>query len=229
MRLAAAIFVAIQLSATVSAATLRGRVVSISDGDTLTVVDSRNQQYRVRLSGIDAPESGQSFGRISKYNLSSLVAGRSVTVDYHKFDRYGRLVGKVTLAELDINLQQIRSGLAWVYTDFEAELSSDDANAYRAAEREARKGLRGLWADADPKAPWVFRRSARARDQVESRPLLDTSTAQIEKSVIANRRSHVFHRPDCPDYLKVAPHNRVTFASVSEAEKAGYRQAKNCP
>ena len=74
---------------------LAGKVVAIADGDTLTVLDSVNAQHRIRLQGIDAPESGQAFGTRSKQHLSDLVFGKQVTVEYDKKDRYGRTLGKV--------------------------------------------------------------------------------------------------------------------------------------
>ena len=88
-----------------AAATLTGRVVSIADGDTVTVLDSSNQQHKIRLSGIDAPEKankkvpldvgGQPFAEQSKRHLSDLVFNKQVTVEWSKKDRYGRTVGKV--------------------------------------------------------------------------------------------------------------------------------------
>ena len=214
-----------------SAATLHGHVVSIADGDTLTILDAQYEQHRIRLQGIDAPESAQAFGKVSKHNLSSLVAGREVTVEYQKLDRYGRVVGKVTVDGVDLDLEQVRAGLAWVYTDYEGELSQDDRIAYRTAEREARRLRLGLWADNTPTPPWVFRRRGReARSNVPKRLAAGNASPVLPPgAIIGNRRSHIFHRPDCPDYLKVSPTNRVLFATASEAEAAGYREARNCP
>jgi len=77
------------------AATLTGRVVGVTDGDTITVLDSTNDQHKVRLAGIDAPEKVQPFGARSKAHLSSLVYGKTVIVEFVKFDKYQRMVGKV--------------------------------------------------------------------------------------------------------------------------------------
>jgi endonuclease YncB( thermonuclease family) len=63
-----------------SAISLTGRVVKIADGDTLTVLDARNEQYKIRLSDIDAPESGQPYGTVSRQNLGALVSSQRVTV-----------------------------------------------------------------------------------------------------------------------------------------------------
>jgi endonuclease YncB( thermonuclease family) len=74
---------------------LTGEVVALSDGDTITVLDSSNVQHKVRLAGIDAPESKQAFGTVSRQHLAALVFRKQVTVEWFKRDRYGRIVGKV--------------------------------------------------------------------------------------------------------------------------------------
>ena len=101
-------------------------VVGVSDGDTITVKDSKNPQIKVRLAGIDAPEKGQDFADRSKQNLSDLVFGKTVLLEGRKVDRYGRLVVKVLVNGIDINLQQVRSGLAWHFKAYESEQSAAD-------------------------------------------------------------------------------------------------------
>lgn len=98
---------------TLPAAEIHGRVVSVADGDTLTVLDANHQQHRIRLAGIDAPEKKQAHGNRSKVHLSDLVFGKSVSVDWTKKDKYGRSIGKVLVGSTDANLQQIKAGLAW--------------------------------------------------------------------------------------------------------------------
>ena len=71
----------------VQADTLIGRVVRVTDGDTIVVLDSANAQHKIRLTGIDAPERKQAFGTKSKDHLSDAVAGETVVVDYSKRDR----------------------------------------------------------------------------------------------------------------------------------------------
>lgn len=98
-----------------SVRTLEGRVVGVADGDTITVLGAGNRQTRVRLQGIDAPESRQAFGQASKRNLSDLVFDKQVVVEYEKTDSYGRTLGKVVAFGRDVNLEQVRAGLAWHY------------------------------------------------------------------------------------------------------------------
>jgi endonuclease YncB( thermonuclease family) len=95
--------------------TLTGRVVRVTDDDTIVVLDSANTQHKIRLTGIDAPERGQAYGTKSKEYLSDSVADKLVIVEYSKRDRYQRILGKVLLEDEDMNLDQIKAGLAWHY------------------------------------------------------------------------------------------------------------------
>jgi endonuclease YncB( thermonuclease family) len=137
--------------------TLSGKVVRILDGDTVEVLDANRRTERVRLAGIDAPESKQPFGTQAKRALSSLIAGKIVTVDWHKRDRYDRLVGTLMVDEKDVNLTLVRAGYAWWYREYAGEQSSSDRRLYEAAEKAARRDGVGLWTDPRPIAPWDWR------------------------------------------------------------------------
>jgi endonuclease YncB( thermonuclease family) len=141
--------------------TISGRVVGVADGDTLTVLDSRKQQHKVRLIGIDAPEKAQPFGERSKQSLSDLAYNRNVLVQTHKRDRYGRVLGTVLLDGIDLNLVQINRGLAWHYKAYAREQTHNDRSRYAMTEEVARSDRRGLWRDAEPTPPWAWRKSAR--------------------------------------------------------------------
>jgi endonuclease YncB( thermonuclease family) len=142
-----------------------GRVVRIADGDTLTVLDAMNVQHRIRLQGIDAPESHQAFGTQSKKNLSDLVFDKEVTAICDKADQYGRLVCKIMLGDKDINLEQVKAGMAWHYKDYQREQSAEDRDLYARAENEAHAARWGLWIDTNPTEPSEFRREEkRERD-----------------------------------------------------------------
>jgi endonuclease YncB( thermonuclease family) len=78
------------------------------------------------LGGIDAPERKQAFGTKSKQNLSSLVAGKYIEVEYTKWDRYGRIIGKLLKGGQDVNLQQVKHGLAWHYKYYQKDQSEAD-------------------------------------------------------------------------------------------------------
>jgi len=137
----------------------------VADGDTITVLDSTDTQHRIRLEGIDAPESHQAFGSRSKQNLSEMIFGKDVTVVYQKTDQYGRLVGKILLDGRDVNLEQVKAGMAWHYKEYEREQTPEDRELYAKAEDEARAARRGLWVDADPIEPSQFRREQRQERQ----------------------------------------------------------------
>lgn len=138
---------------------LSGVVIGVADGDTLTLLDEQQTQHKVRLAGIDAPEKAQAFGERAKQNLSSMTYGMLATVEANKIDRYGRLVGKVRVNGIDINLRQIEVGMAWVYRAYEREMSAVDVVTYRAAEIVAKARRRGLWGISNPQPPWDFRQS----------------------------------------------------------------------
>mgnify|MGYP001766232260 FL=1 len=142
----------------VFADTLNGKVVKITDGDTLVVLDAGNTQHKIRLSGIDAPETNQPFGKRSKEALSALVAGQRVEVDWHKRDRYDRIVGKVIAQGGDVNLAQVRTGMAWWYRKYADEQTLVDQGLYAAAEAKARVSGVGLWGEKEPIAPWAWRK-----------------------------------------------------------------------
>lgn len=135
---------------------LTGRVVSIADGDTLTLrVGERS--HRVRLAQIDAPESGQAWGRAAKRALSQMCFGKQARVVVVDRDRYGRVVGEVFVAELHVNREMVRGGHAWAYTDYAP------STEIVALEDEARRESRGLWAlqEDQREPPWLWRRRDR--------------------------------------------------------------------
>ena len=140
---------------------LHGRVVGIADGDTITVLDSNNTQYKIRLAGIDAPEKKQPFGQVSKKSLSDLVFDKTVLVDWSKTDRYGRLVGKVLVNDLDVNLEQVRLGLAWHYSKYKKEQPFENRLMYLHAQEDAAAAKQGLWVEPKSVAPWDWRKGVR--------------------------------------------------------------------
>jgi len=145
----------------VQADTLTGRVVRVTDGDTIVILDSDNNQHKIRLTGIDAPERKQAFGSKSKEHLSDSVAGKFVVVEYNKRDRYQRILGKVLLGDEDLNLEQIKAGLAWHYKKYQNEQTPVDREIYSISEIEAREAKHGLWYDPAPVPPWEYRKMKR--------------------------------------------------------------------
>lgn len=148
--------IALSLSTMAYAETITGRVVGVSDGDTLTILDSTNTQFKIRLAAIDAPEKGQPFGQRGKQQLSDLCFGKSASIQVISTDRYGRSVGDVDCAGVNANEVMVQSGLAWVYRKYDK-----GHEHFYAIEEEARNTRRGLWADDNPTPPWEWRKSKR--------------------------------------------------------------------
>jgi endonuclease YncB( thermonuclease family) len=138
-------------------ADITGYVVGVADGDTITVLDTDKVQHKIRLTGIDAPEKKQPFGNRSKQSLSDMVFNKTVTVETDKRDRYGRELGKVMDGSKDVNLEQVRAGMAWHYKAYERTQPIIDRQAYADAENEAKAAKRGLWVDSEPTPPWEWR------------------------------------------------------------------------
>ncbi|MCI0558589.1 MAG: thermonuclease family protein [Nitrososphaera sp.] len=129
----------------------KAQVVSIIDGDTIGIFYQGKEQ-RVRLADIDAPEKSQVFGMKSKQSLSSLVYHKTVRVEEHGTDRYGRTLARVFAVRLDVCAEQVRRGMAWVYRKY-----SKDSGLI-ALEDKARSTRIGLWADVSPIPPWKYRK-----------------------------------------------------------------------
>ncbi|MBM4007126.1 MAG: nuclease [Planctomycetes bacterium] len=138
-----------------------GRVVGVTDGDTIAVLSPTKTQYKVRLYGIDAPESRQDFGGRAKQELSGLVFNKDMRVLVMDTDRYGRTVGKVYVGQGDgavyINRAMIERGMAWWY----AEYAPKDTDLQE-AEAKAKAAKLGLWGQGTPTPPWQWRRASKA-------------------------------------------------------------------
>jgi endonuclease YncB( thermonuclease family) len=142
---------------------LQGRVVRVTDGDTVTLLDGHEALHKIRLAGIDAPESAMPYGHQATLYLMSLVFGERVEAVIYKQDRYGRTVATLMRGEQDINLAMIQAGLAWHYKHYAKEQPAAQAQAYAQAEELARTQNLALWKDSDPSAPWDWRKSRRVR------------------------------------------------------------------
>ncbi|TSH88884.1 nuclease [Verticiella sediminum] len=142
--------------------TLRGRVVRVTDGDTLRLQGDGRRPYTVRLASIDAPETqakdrrGQPYAQASRRALEALVGGRDVQAECYEIDTYGRDVCDIRLQDAGTaNQAMARAGMAWANRQFGGRYLRDPAVAE--AEAEARAARRGLWAEPDAVAPWVWR------------------------------------------------------------------------
>lgn len=143
----------LQPSANRAAGSHLWRVVGVHDGDTVTCLDESNQQQKVRLAEIDAPEIGQDYGKVSREALAEMVFGKTVDVTEDGKDRYGRWIGHLSSNGVDVNRQMIATGNAWHYVDYSRDTS------LAALQTQAQSQRLGLWAQPSPVAPWDFRKS----------------------------------------------------------------------
>lgn len=208
------------------AASFTGRVIKVSDGDTIQVMNN-NVAEKVRLNGIDSPESGQAYGRQAKEFTADLVAGHVVTVEIRDTDRYGRTVGDVILLDgKNLNREIVRAGYAWWYRKH-----SNDGSLGQ-LEEEARSARRGLWQDSRPPTPpWEWR-AAQSRAQgpganaEAARALSRAKTANSAAIYHGNTRSGVFHQPGCKDYY--CKNCLEPLATREQALSSGYRPCGMC-
>lgn len=136
----------------IQAATLNAKIVGITDGDTVTVLDNTKKFYKVRLDQIDAPERRQPYGNRAKQHLSTLVYNKVVTIDWNAKDRYGRLLGTIFYQGNNINYQMVADGFAWAYTKYLRD------QIYLDAQKVAKRERLGLWSDENPTPPWNWRK-----------------------------------------------------------------------
>jgi len=151
--LSATMSILLCLSPVLHSAEFSGKVVGVSDGDTITVLREGNVQEKVRFHGIDCPESGQPFGSKAKAFTSEHAFGLTVRVVAFDKDKYGRTIGDVYLPDgALLNVELVTAGLAWWYRKY-----APDDEVLAQLENEARAAKRGLWADSNPVAPWHWR------------------------------------------------------------------------
>jgi len=136
--------------------TLTGRVVKVADGDTITILTDGNRQVRIRLLDIDAPEKGQDFSDKSRRYLAELVAGKTVTVEWSRKDRYGRILGTVYADNINVNEEMVKAGLAWKYRY---------SRNKRIAQLEsiAKQQKLNIFSLPNPTNPYLYRQSQRTR------------------------------------------------------------------
>jgi endonuclease YncB( thermonuclease family)/methylphosphotriester-DNA--protein-cysteine methyltransferase len=202
---------ALALTVLATAPDFSGKVVAITDGDTLTVLHN-NTQVKIRLHGIDCPEKGQPFGTKAKQFTSELAFGKVVNFLNFGTDQYGRAVGVVILPDgKNLNQELVRAGFAWWYRKY-----APDVKELEKLETEAREAKRGLWVDPDPVPPWEWRQGKRS-----NKPEPEVQEQDI--TVYITDTGKKYHRDGCR-YLKKSKH----AISLKEARERGYEPCKVC-
>jgi endonuclease YncB( thermonuclease family) len=143
-----------------AARTIEGVVRKVFDGDTVMLATREDPRLKVRLYGIDAPETakpdmpGQPFGAVAKRTLMYKIMGRAVRADILDVDQYQRAVAIIYYNGRDVNREMVAEGMAWAYRQYLREPYAAD---YIRAEELARARHKGLWRDPNPDPPWDFR------------------------------------------------------------------------
>ena len=189
----------------------------VIDGDTLEIAGQR-----VRLEGIDAPESAQSCakadgaawpcGHVAASALHALVAGKTVVCDRTGRDKYGRTLGLCFAEGDDINGALVRAGYAWAFVKF--------SQAYVAVEAQARAAKAGVWQGA-AQAPWDFR-----HNEWQTAEVAAPQGCAIKGNI--SNKGHIYHVPWSPWYERVTisqARGERWFCSEAEAMAAGWRAA----
>lgn len=200
-----------------------GKVVRIADGDTITVLDDEKHQFRIRLNGIDAPESGQPMGAKSKQALSEKIFSKQVVVKTHGKDKYKRIIGDVFLDNRNINFEMVADGWAWHFKKY----STDEKLAK--AETAAREKKLGLWSYAESVPPWEWRDRGRgatpkpnkggAAPQKADPP----ATAEADRTVYITNTGKKYHADGC----KYLSKSQIPI-KLSEAKAKGYTPCTVC-
>ena len=149
---------------------------------------------------------GQDFGKKAKQAASDMAFDQEVTIRPSETDRYGWTVAEVILPDdKSLNRELVSQGLAWWYRKYapaDKELEK--------LESEARTAKLGLWTQEKPVALWDWRHG---------------TGGAVTDEVIGNKRSHVYHSPNCASVGKMKDENKVSFKTAAEAETKGYRRA----
>jgi micrococcal nuclease len=188
-------------------------VTRVVDGDTIEVyIDGKTE--KVRLIGVDTPESGKPFFEEATNKTKELVEGKQVQLlkDVSERDKYGRLLRYVFVGNTFVNAELVRQGYANVYT-YPPDVKYSDL--FLKYEREAREGNKGLWAQAVT--------PPQSSPQPTPQPL-----PQAKGKYVGSRNSDKYHYPSCVWAQKINPENQVWFSSEKDAQARGYVPCKVC-
>lgn len=209
-------FAVLLVSAPANGTTLQGKVIGISDGDTITVLTDDRRQVEVRVYGVDCPEKSQPFGSRAKQFTSRTVFKKRVSIQVQDIDRYGRAVGIVTTQDGTVlNRELLANGMAWLYTKY---CRNSVCRDWKAVEQKAKRARVGLWSDTYAVAPWQYRQAQRSNAVITTRTQSTVYTG--------NTRSGKFHSSRCKYYN--CRRCTARFYSRQEAISAGYSPCGLC-
>jgi endonuclease YncB( thermonuclease family) len=192
-----------------------GKVVSVVDGDTVKVLRD-GKQIKIRLYGIDTPEKSQAYGKKAKQFTADMTAGKKVEIESIDRDRYGRIVGLVTVKGKSLNKELVKAGYAWVYRQY---CKKSFCRELILLESEAKKNGRGLFKEKNPVTPWDWRRGSK---KVKRAMKGNIRTSSFHGNV----KSRVFHNSSCKYYD--CKSCTAFFSNREKAVQAGFRPCKIC-
>lgn len=206
------------LPSTTLANTITGTVVSVADGDTITILTKQNKKLKIRFHGIDTPEKKQAYGQQAKKYTASKVAGKIVTIRPETTDKYGRTVATVFVNGSNLNEQIVADGYGWVYRKYCKQSYCKD---WLKLEENAKSFYFGLWADPNPVPPWEWRKAKRNSSNNRSSNVVGGLGIYH-----GNARSKALHGVGCKYYN--CKNCTVVFKSVQAGVNAGYRPHYEC-
>lgn len=188
MRLLLALYCCFALGA--QAGTFSAKVIVVMDGDTVMALRG-GHKIKIRLANIDAPEKEQGFGKQSRDSLQEMVGKKVVRIDSLAVDRYGRIVGLISVDGRNINQEQVRRGMAWASKSrqptpepSQGHIPADDI--YIKLQNEARQARRGLWVQPNPQIPWRWRK---LHPPLKPAPQANSRDTSVQTDALLHSRS----------------------------------------
>jgi len=142
--------------------TVTATITKITDGDTVQAVTPEGTKLKVRLYGIDAPETakgkipGEPFGNDAQNYLATLVGQQTVRIEIRDVDRYRRMVAILWLEDRNVNQEMISAGMAEAYVEY---LKQPYRTPFIQAEQKAKAQAKGIWSQGNNyERPSQFRR-----------------------------------------------------------------------
>lgn len=198
----------------------QARCVDVLDGDSLLAA-TRDKKFEIRLHGVDAPEFKQQFGEEAKQFTQKKALDKILKITIMDTDKYGRIVGKVSINSRSLNYSLVKNGFAWHYKKYSAN------NRLASAQKEAQRKNLGLWSLDDPVAPWDYR----SKDS-DQEPSMEPSTEPLvipqekDSSYHGNPKSLIYHASNCKYYN--CGNCTKSFDTCAEAEQNGYAACRIC-
>jgi endonuclease YncB( thermonuclease family) len=192
MKRACIALIALLAATTALADEFNAKVIAVLDGDTLLVLRD-GAKVKIRMANIDAPEKDQTFGMQSRQSLADMVLKKQVHINSQAVDQYGRVVGLVTLDGRNINEEQVKRGMAWEYSHFHSE------KAYIALQKNAQQTHSGLWAQASPQAPWLWRKTHPANKSVVPQALHKHPANSAIYDPVCGHKKHCSQMNSCDE------------------------------